>query len=84
MRGSVTLESSPGTAADHAPATDTVAEALVQVPQPAPLGSFVVAFGAMVSFTRALPSTDKSMETCDARPDAASVPKPCGKTLTVI
>jgi hypothetical protein len=39
------------------PATATVTDALVQVPQPAPLGSSVLAFGATVSLITALPSS---------------------------
>jgi hypothetical protein len=46
---------------------ESAADALEQVPQPAPLGSVVVAFGAIVSFITSLPFTERSRPTSAGR-----------------
>jgi hypothetical protein len=54
--------------ANHCAAIDTVADALVQVPQPAPLGSVVVDVGATVSLINGLPFAERSSPICVGSP----------------
>src|SRR6185437_1156362 len=53
----------------------TVADPLVQVPQPTPLGSVVVACGATVAFMMDCPPTERSTATCEGRCGCTFVPK---------